>query len=213
MVMRLASALDLAPREQNSMLVAAGLSAVFPNRPLEDAEMARFQAVVESLLAAHEPMPAAVIDRYGSIMRANSAFERLSPGLIGAQPEDMVDMLFGVGPWRDSLANWPEVAGAWVDRQRQEARRTGDPRLESLISRAEALAGPLRRPSRNSDAPTVCSKIRLGDDVLELFSVVVRFDNANDVTLSEIRIELLYPANEAAERFFQNREPASSDVR
>ena len=44
----------------------------------------------------------------------------------------------------------------------------------------------------------------MGDDVLDLFTVVVRFDTANDVTLSELRIELLYPGNEAADRYFRS---------
>ena len=54
----------------------------------------------------------------------------------------------------------------------------------------------------------VYSRIRAGEEVLELFAVVVRFDTASDVTLSELRIELIYPGNDAADRFFRvGREP------
>lgn len=38
--------------------------------------------------------------------------------------------------------------------------------------------------------------------MLALYTVVVRFDIATDVTLNELRVELLHPANAAAERFF-----------
>lgn len=48
-----------------------------------------------------------------------------------------------------------------------------------------------------------CAQINVGDDVLEVFAVVVRFDAANDVTLSELRVELMYPANEVADRYFR----------
>jgi hypothetical protein len=34
--------------------------------------------------------------------------------------------------------------------------------------------------------------------------MVVRFDAASDVTLSELRVELMYPANEAADRYFRD---------
>ena len=45
--------------------------------------------------------------------------------------------------------------------------------------------------------------------MLELFTVVIRFDTANDVTLSELRIELMYPGNEAADRFFRVAKPGT----
>ncbi|HEX6681850.1 MAG TPA: hypothetical protein VF062_03605 [Candidatus Limnocylindrales bacterium] len=109
------------------MLQAPGLPAVFSHHALSDSEMTRYHAVIDSLLDRHEPLPAAVIDRYGALVRTNAAFERLTPGLVGVEPEDLVDRLLGPGPWRDTLVNWPEVAAAWLARHRQEADRTGDP--------------------------------------------------------------------------------------
>jgi hypothetical protein len=203
MVRRLAGALDLLPREQNAMLEAAGLRAVFSQRALEESEMARYRDAIESLLQRHEPLPAAVIDRYGAVRNANRAFERLTPGLAGLEPEEVIDRYFGPGPWRDMVVNWAEGAAAWLARQRLEAHRTGDPRLGELITRAERLIGPLPRHSGTDDTPMACAQINIGDDVLDIFALVVRFDAANDVTLSELRIELMYPANEAADRYFR----------
>jgi transcriptional regulator with XRE-family HTH domain len=106
MVRRLADALGLQPREHNALLEAAGLPARFPQRPLDDDQLTRYSTAIESLLRRHEPLPAAVVDRYGAILRANPAFERLTPGLIGLTPEELVDRHFGPGPWRDALENW-----------------------------------------------------------------------------------------------------------
>jgi hypothetical protein len=203
MVRRLAGALDLLPREHNAMLEAAGLPAVFSQRPLEDSEMALYSAAIESLLQRHEPLPAAVIDRYGAVRSSNRAFERITPGLVGLEPEELVERYFGPGPWRDTVVNWTDVATAWLARQRFEAHRTGDPRLEQLITRAERLIGPLPRHTGAEHMPMACARIKAGDDVLEIFVMVVRFDAANDVTLSELRVELMYPANEAADRYFR----------
>jgi hypothetical protein len=105
--------------------------------------------------------------------------------------------------------NWEEVASAWLARQRLEARRTADPRLEALIARAEQLIGPLPPRIGLEEQPVVHSWIKAGDDVLELFAVVIRFDTANDVTLSELRVELMYPGNEAADRFFRVAKPGT----
>jgi transcriptional regulator with XRE-family HTH domain len=200
LVGRLADALGLPPREHNALLAAAGLPARFPQRPLDDDGLAPYSDALETLLRGHEPLPAAVLDRYGAVVRANAAFERLTPGLVGLSPEELVDRHFGPGPWRDAVANWPEVAAAWLARQRQEADRTGDPRLHALVARAEALIGPLPRDAGAGDSPTACARLRVDGEVLELFALVARFDAAHDVTLGELRIELMYPGNDAAAR-------------
>lgn len=203
MVLRLAGELDVPLREQNALLEAAGLPATYSHRPLDASEMTRFAAVIDSLLVGHEPLPAAAVDRYGAVRRANAAFERLSPGLVGLEPEELVDRFFGPGPWRDALVNWTDAAAVWLARQRREIHRTADPRLEALVARAERLIGPASCVTQDDGLPMVCSRIRAGEEVLELFTVLVRFDTASDVTLSELRIELIYPANDAAERFFR----------
>jgi len=203
MVVRLASELDLLPREQNALLEAAGLPAAYSHYPIEASEMARFSAVIDALLRGHAPLPAAVIDRYGTVLRANAAFERLSPGLVGLEPEEFVDRFFAPGPWREAVVNWTDAAAAWLARQRREICRTADPRLEALVAKAERLIGPVPCPTPAEGLPMVYSRIRAGEEVLELFAVVVRFDTASDVTLSELRIELIYPGNDAADRFFR----------
>ena len=47
MVIRLASELDVPPREQNALLEAAGLPATYSHHPLEASEITRFSAVIE----------------------------------------------------------------------------------------------------------------------------------------------------------------------
>ena len=74
--------------------------------------------------------------------------------------EEIVDRFFGAGSWRDAIVNRADVAATWLDRQRREARRTGDPRLEALVARAEPLIGPLPRRISTEDLPVICSQIR-----------------------------------------------------
>lgn len=169
MVRRLADALEVPSREQNALLEAAGLRPTFPHRPLDDRDVARYRVLVDALLRGHEPLPAAVVDRYGAVHRANDAFERLMPGMIGVPPETLVDNLFGPGPFREIVVNFDEVAASWLARQRHEADRTGDPRLEALLDRAQRLIDPLPRREFNDEA-VVCSRLRIGDQVLALYT-------------------------------------------
>jgi transcriptional regulator with XRE-family HTH domain len=204
MVLRLADALDLQLRERNALLEAAGLPPRFPGRPLDDAQLARHEAAIDALLRSHEPLPAAVLDRYGAVVRANAAFERLAPGLVGLAPEEVIDRNFGPGPWRDAVVNWDEVATSWLVRQRLEVDRTGDGRLLALVTRAERLIGPLPPGSGTAHgSPMTCARLRAGDEVLEFFALVARFDDPHDVTLSELRVELMYPGNDATDRYLR----------
>lgn len=76
------------------------------------------------VVEGRDGLPAAVVDRYGAVLRANAAFERVTPGLVGLSPEELVERNFGPGPWRDAIENWAEVAASWLTRQRHEADRT-----------------------------------------------------------------------------------------
>jgi len=51
----------------------------------------------------------------------------------------------------------------------------------------------------------VCPWFRVGDEVVRTIAMVARFDPVAEVTLDELRIELMYPLDAAAERFFRDR--------
>jgi hypothetical protein len=49
----------------------------------------------------------------------------------------------------------------------------------------------------------VCPRFRIGDEVVSTISVVAQFGSPLDVTLDELRIELIYPADDRAEAFLR----------
>ncbi len=53
-----------------------------------------------------------------------------------------------------------------------------------------------------------CPSFRVGDEVVRTIAMVARFDPVAEVTLDELRIELMYPLDAAAERFFRRSWPA-----
>ncbi len=71
----------------------------------------------------------------------------------------------------------------------REAHVEGGARLEE----SEATAGPMM--------PT---RIRMGERVLSTISTVASFGTALDVTVNELRIEMVFPADEDTESFFAN---------
>src|SRR5437870_5468855 len=86
MVLLLAEQLDVPFRERNHLLLAAGHAPAFPERALQDPELAPVREALDLILARHEPYPALVIDRRWNIVAANSAAvalaEWLDPALL-----------------------------------------------------------------------------------------------------------------------------------
>src|SRR5262249_2941964 len=72
MVMRLAAALDVPPRDQNHLLIAAGLAPVYAERSLDDPDMAALRDGVDKVLAAYEPFPCLAVDRGWRVLRFNA---------------------------------------------------------------------------------------------------------------------------------------------
>ena len=83
-------------------------------------------------------------------------------------------------------------------RLRREATVTGDPELDALYEELAAYPGVELEPRRavGMEAEIVLSlRIRMGAEELAFFSTLSTFGTPVDITLSELSIEALYPAN------------------
>ncbi|MGP0100696.1 MAG: helix-turn-helix domain-containing protein, partial [Solirubrobacteraceae bacterium] len=73
MVLLLAERLEVPFRERNHLLLAAGYAPAFPERSLQEPEMAPVREALDVILTGHEPYPAVVVDRGWNMVAANSA--------------------------------------------------------------------------------------------------------------------------------------------
>jgi transcriptional regulator with XRE-family HTH domain len=201
LVLRLAAAMDVPLRERNTMLIAAGLSAAFPARELSEIAMRPVRLVLDRVLQGHEPYPAWVIGRGMNFLASNCGAEALFPGMCRMRPEEIVDLWFGPGPFRANVENWPDVVRAGVASLRREASRTSDPTVFALLRQAEAHLREVDDGSDNpeADMPTICPRLNFDGHTIRTVSTVMRFDTAADVTASELRVELLFPADDRSD--------------
>jgi transcriptional regulator with XRE-family HTH domain len=81
MVLHLAEHLDVPFRDRNLMLLAAGYSPIYGDRPLEDPTLIQAKTALELLLSAHEPHPALIVDHHWNIVGANRALGALFDGV------------------------------------------------------------------------------------------------------------------------------------
>ena len=204
-VHKISEALEIPIRERNTMLEAAGLPPSYPDVPLSNAAVAPFQDAIQRMLAVHEPYPAYVINRWWDIIDANNAGRQLFPQDADTQL-NAVDLFLGPGPVRSMIANFPIVAWTFVHRMRREVANAGpDKRLQDLLERAESYLTDVPHPADEaiSSELVICPHLQLGDQLIKTISMVARFGNAREVTLDELRVELVFPADEAAEAFFR----------
>jgi len=199
MVGRLAEALGLPLRERNGLFLSAGLAAVYPESALDGEDLASFRVVVDRMLERQEPYPAYAVDGHWNIVRMNAAAARF---LAGSDERNVVRLTYA-GVWRDLIDNWDDVAWPAIRRlQAEAARYPQDMELAALVDLAVEAAGPAPREPADASPRVLCPRFRIGDDVVRTISVVAQFGAPVDVTLDELRIELIHPADEDAERFF-----------
>jgi transcriptional regulator with XRE-family HTH domain len=209
-VLRLAGALEVPLREVNELLQAAGLAPAYPEAALQAPTLEPFRQAIDRLLAAHEPFPALVLDAHGCVVAANRASAALfGGGLVGT---NLLERYLADAELRAAVVNWPEIAWTALDRLRKQLGRTPfDSELRRLVTLAEAAVTNVPRPQHGDHGVVVCPWFRSGDSVIRTFALAARFDTATDITLDELRIELIYPQDTTAERFFRERQPAERD--
>ena len=203
-VQRVAEALEVPLRDRNILLEAAGLAPVYPEVPLSDGAAEPFRSTIRKMLESHEPYPAYVINRWWDLIDANAAGRRIFQE-TGDGPMNLVDTILGPGPTREMIDNFSAVAPVLLRRIRREVADSGpDERLQDILTRAEAYLSdvPVDVEETGTDL-VVCPHLRIGNQVIKTVSMVARFGTAREVTLDELRVELVFPRDEEAEAFFK----------
>ena len=116
-------------------------------------------------------------------------------------------MWYGPGPFRDHVVNWPDVVQAGLAALRHTAASAGDTEAIRLLGRAEAHVRdrPAMPRVDTGSSPVVCPVFDLTGQAVRTISAVMRFDTAVEITTSQLRIELMFPADDAAEAYFRAR--------
>jgi transcriptional regulator with XRE-family HTH domain len=204
MVVRLATALEVPLRERNGLLLAAGYAPLYPSEPLDGPELARVAGALMSMLEQHEPLPAVVMDRGWTVVRANGGAARLFGALLAPdpipEPANVLRLMIEPGRVRERVANWAAVAPALLERARREAvGGVLDAETAALVERLRALpevAALLREPEAGAaTVPVLDVQFEVAGTTLSFFSVVSTLGTPLDVTAQELRVEAFFAAD------------------
>jgi len=215
MVLRLASTMDLALRDQNALLVSAGFAAMF--REDEGGYDPAVKRALDIMLRHHEPFPLFVFDRHYDMVMSNEATGRFLKLLLGDRAEEernVMRMLFDPGLLRPHVVAWERVARALLHRmQRELLHRRRDAGLSSLISTLCAypdVPDDWRVPDLTT--PSVASlevHFEFAGQRLGFLTTLTVFQAPQNVSLEELRIESYYPLDDATEQLCRNLAGAS----
>jgi transcriptional regulator with XRE-family HTH domain len=206
MLLRLSAALDVPLRERNTLLLAADYAPAYRESSLDDGYMASIRSALETMLTAHEPYPAVVVDRLWNVLQGNRAMgvlmDGIPPHLLKPRPNVFRLALHPDG-LAARLANLGEVRELFLERLSRQVNATGDAELQALYEEVSRYPMPRGEDahhngaSRHRPSPIqVPLRIRTPFGELAMFSTMATFGAPADVTLSELAIELFYPLDD-----------------
>lgn len=204
MVLALTQVMDVPLRNRNQLLIAAGFAPLYCETPMNAPTMGPVREALQFLLRATEPNPTFIVNRRYDIVDANdTARWILSTFTVDLSrfdpPYNMALLIIRGEGMRPFLENCDEVARKVLGRLRRDlgVAQARDSCDDALLSEIEPAFAQLGEPPISIEAlPLMVGvNLRRGELTLNLFTTIATLGTAQDVTLQEIRIETLFPAD------------------
>lgn len=197
MVLQLCEELSVPRLSRNQMLVAAGLAPVYSRRDLSAAEMAPVRSAVDWMLERQDPFPAIAMDRHWVIQKLNRSATMLLAGMGIGAGDSLISALADNENLRAAIDNLEEVEHHTVVRLKTEiAHLGGDPVLEAVLDRLLTRGSGKGFISDGVLPAFTPTSYRTGGQVFSFFSTFTQFGTAEDIALAELKIEMMFPADE-----------------
>ena len=198
MVIQLCESLEVPRTARNALLSAAGFAPAYRQRELAEDEMAHVRAAVDWTLERHAPFPAFALDKHWTILRANPTAALLLAAANLNEGDCLLDVMSDTTLMGEILENPEEVMHHMAIRLRTEsAHLGGDPILDEAAERLAKAVGDHAPGIEGPLPPVIPTRYKAGGGVLTFFSTLAQFGTAEDIALAELKIEMMFPADEA----------------
>ena len=215
MLMNIAQALDVPLRERNTLLLAAGYAPVYPDDPLNALETQSVKNAIQRMLRQHEPYPAVVMDRYWNVVMTNDSAPRFFNSFIDMsarkEPRNLLHLMFDPDGMRPFIDKWEDVAKSLIQRvYRESVGRVIDEQTQALLATLMAYPGTksdwkspvaLSAVPVNPAMPVIPLSFLKDGKPLNYFSMITTVGTPQSVAMQELRIESMFPADEATEQW------------
>jgi transcriptional regulator with XRE-family HTH domain len=208
MLRRLGERLEIPFRERNQLLLAAGHAPAFPEHPFGAPELAAIREGLERILKSHEPYPAVVFDRHWNLVAANAAIQPLVATIDPALLNPPVNVLRVGLELIPQIINARDVMVYFRDRVQRQLAATADKQLAQLVEEfGNYIPSDDRGAGTESDFAQNLGPVRVrapDGGEWSFFGMFGTFDMPFEVTISELAIELLFPADRTTADAFES---------
>ena len=197
MVLILSETLRVPRAIRNTLLNAAGFAKAYRARDLGEDEMAYVRAAMDWTLERHIPFPAIAFDKHWRLVRTNRTAAALLEPMNLREGDSLLDAFAAGGAITDAIDNWEEVARHMIARLRTEsAHLGGDEILDAGADRLAEQIGHEKSDYAGTMPAVVAARYNAGGMILSFFSTISQFGSAEDIALADLKIELMFPADD-----------------
>ena len=203
----LANVLGVPLRERNALYVAAGYAPPYRETDLSAPGLGSYRQAIGLILEHQSPYPAFVTNRYWDVLLTNRPLEALFAAIkAGAVIHpNILRQVFDPDDMRPLIANWDEVARDLLQHLHHEvAGSPSDTKLRGLLDEVMAYSDvPQHWRFRDLGAmpqPVMTTHFFGNGLNARFFSTLTSFGPSRDITLAEVRIECMFPADDETAR-------------
>ena len=206
MILKIARFLAAPKSAVNQALLASGFAPIYVGAEQNSSHLKPALDAIELMLTKHLPYPALVFNADYDIIKANSAAYQLLGGLA-YKSQNFVEILLEDYQQKYTIINWQEIALHTYHRiQQDRLTHAYSTRLELLSAELYKLLQHEKNSNNPSQHPIILStRLKLGAVDFSFFSVVAQLSSIQDLELSEYKIELLFPSDEATRLHYSNK--------
>ena len=203
MIVTIFAFLQLPKSEINRALNAAGYAPMFTELPLSDEALKPILESVETMIQNHMPYPAIVLNQSWDVIKANDSALTLLADLGYSEHSNLLEALIADNAKTTKIINWDEVIFELLMRLKQEINILGSPpRLQEYVNQLSHCVKVTELTKNQTEQIVLPTKIKLDDKELAFFSIVSQLSNIQDITVSEYRVELMFPADEITKDYY-----------
>ena len=208
LVLKIAHSLKLPLRHRNAFLLAAGYAPEFEEEPFDGSKMEIVRDALHRMLKMHEPYPAFVVNTGYKILMTNSGYDQMVTFFAGQNAlkkyDNAIRILFSEDGLRPYVKDWPAIEHFLLARLWEEVVSTQNSELIALYQEIKRLAtskSPVHFEIDNN-LPVMSLVLEKKSEKASFFTTITTLGTPLDLTTQELRIELLFPSDEATKRMF-----------
>lgn len=208
LVLKIAHSLKLPLRHRNAFLLAAGYAPEFEEEPFDGQKMEIVRDALHRMLEKHEPYPAFVVNTGYKILMTNSGYDQMIKYYAGENAfkkyDNAIRILFYEDGLRPYVKDWQAIEHFLLARLWEEVVSTQNSKLIALYKEIVQLRtnnGPIDFKIDNN-LPVMSLVLEKDSQKARFFTTITTLGTPLDLTTQELRIELLFPSDEATKQLF-----------